>query len=67
MPRWGNRSHAWYGILAGSEFRNGIPPEQERAKANATRHPPCRTLSDMSEIEILAIEEEYGAEVIRPI
>lgn len=28
--------------------------------------PPCRTLADMTEAEILAIEREYGCPVIRP-
>jgi len=29
-------------------------------------HPPCRTLADMSETEICALERTYGAPVIRP-
>lgn len=28
--------------------------------------PPCRTLADMTEEEIVAIEREYGCPVIRP-
>lgn len=28
--------------------------------------PPCRTLRDMTEAEICAIEKEYGASVLRP-
>lgn len=28
--------------------------------------PPCKTLADMTEAEIVAIEQTYGAPVIRP-
>jgi hypothetical protein len=30
------------------------------------RGPPCKTLADMTEPEIRALEREYGAPVIRP-
>ena len=65
VPKWGNRRHAWYGVFSpGGEFLNGIPPAQERVKN--IKPPPCRTLADMTEEEILDIEKRYGMPVIRP-
>ena len=51
----------------GAAFRNGPTAAQLRADAIAdTARVHCRTLRDMSEREIRALEREYGCPVIRP-
>jgi hypothetical protein len=45
---------------------NGVPPSYDRRDLKNIKPPPCRTLRDMTEEEILAIEKQYGVPVIRP-
>jgi hypothetical protein len=66
MGKRGGRDHPWAGAgndLPGAKWRNGLTMEKIRMKAQP---PPMRTLADMTEPEICAIEREYGCPVIRP-
>ena len=49
-----------------SRYNNGPTAEQLR-EGFTPRDLHCRSLAEMSEREIRAIEKEYGAKVIRPI
>jgi hypothetical protein len=49
-----------------SQYNNGPTADQLRA-GYTERDLHCRSLKDMSEAEIRAIEQTYGAKVIRPI
>ncbi len=49
-----------------ASFKGFMPPKRDHLPMKF-RGPPCRTLRDMTEAEIVAIEREYGARVIRPI
>lgn len=49
-----------------SQYNNGPTAEQLRA-GFSDRDLHCRSLKDMSEHEIRAIEQTYGARVVRPI
>lgn len=47
----------------GAQFRGALAPEHERLGFAPLR---CRTLADMTEDEIRALERYYGCPVIRP-
>ena len=58
----GGRRHNWSAISTPwGQYRNGAAVWRYNCDP-----PPCRTLADMSEREILALELEYGAPVQRP-
>ncbi len=48
-----------------AKSRGRVPPDRDKLRLKFPG-PPCRTLADMSEAEIVAIEREYGCPVIRP-
>lgn len=65
--RWtkrGRKRHEWQ-AMRGAGGKLGIMFRLDRLRGN-TVPPPCRTLFDMSEAEIIRLEREYGAPVLRP-
>lgn len=65
MPR-GGRSHPYAAPRGrGAKYRGEVLTDRQRLRLKFPG-PPCRTLADMTEAEIVAIEREYGCPVIRP-
>jgi hypothetical protein len=48
-----------------ASFKGRVPPDREKLRLKFPG-PPCRTLADMTEAEIAALEREYGCPVVRP-
>jgi hypothetical protein len=65
MPKANSREHHWSTTWNSpkSKYRNG---EKTGDLHDRFPGPPCRTLLDMSEPEIVALELLYGCPVIRP-
>lgn len=67
MPKANSREHGWSGIVSKSgQYRNGWTKTKRNPYWDRFEGPPCRTLADMTEAEIRALEREYGCPVIRP-
>lgn len=70
LKRPGGRNHIWQKLPVGNlptkYSKNGPTADQLREGANLAAL-KCRTLAQMTEKEIRAIELEYGAKVLRPI
>lgn len=59
--RRGGRNHQWSAPATATATWKGGGFKREPGN-----YPPVRTLADMSEDEIVAIEKRYGMPVIRP-
>lgn len=60
--RTAKRSHNWSSIASPyGRYRNMPAPKRWGCSP-----PVCRTLADMTEAEIVALEKHYGCPVIRP-
>jgi hypothetical protein len=53
-------------VSKSGQYRNGWTKTKRNPYWDRFEGPPCRTLADMTEAEIVAIEREYGCPVIRP-
>lgn len=67
MPR-GGREHNWSAIYTpNGKHKNGPKGSKFEFSAEMARLTKLRTLADMSEKEIRALEKFYGCPVIRPL
>jgi hypothetical protein len=64
--RAGVYSHHWCAPRGKNAKHKGATPSDPFRIGFLFNPPPFRTLRDMTEAEIVAIEREYGCPVIRP-